>query len=479
MGKILVGSTMKKRRKRSSKSTEIPQDRLAFEVLARLLVKNLLLCRCVCKLWNSIISDSKFIETHQKRSESRAGGNYLATLWMSRGGIIINFRDHENRRLRRTVPAPISFKVPPKESSAILSMALPLLQAPDRWIWHHTKNGCHSVRSAYFQLMYSPLFNHCSSANTILPASRIVHEFQTLHVESMLKNPDIRLQPLLLPPPTDAVKVSFDGSISRSNNCSGAGVLIQSPDGSFIHGLARQFPGIYDSDLAEALAFREALLLCRKLGLSGVSIQGDSSMIILAAMRELDSSSPCSPVMKDVLYICNDLPRGRVVVIDFRDHDDGRRGTMVVVPPTKLKVNGHSTDFEISHPLNGLVYLYTGPDFGDHHALVLNITTRQIMRLPKTTTNVGKLIFCFDDKTGKYKVLRQYWENRMLKASTYTLNGQDSSWRLTMDPPRALCWEFNLNGPCPCVNGTMYWLVGGFEANLVAFDVGREDFGVH
>ncbi|CAI9090714.1 OLC1v1025541C1 [Oldenlandia corymbosa var. corymbosa] len=141
-------------------------------------------------------------------------------------------------------------------------------------------------------------------------------------------------------------------------------------------------------------------------------------------------------------------------------------------PPIKLKLNGqHSTDLKISRPLNGLVCLYYGPNNGvDHDSLVLNITTRQ---LPETTTNVGHLFLCFDDKTKTYKVLRLYWENDVLKAAIYTLNGTNSSWREAMDPPRLfLNRGISLSDPRPRVNGTMYWLaVARGIAYIIAFDM--------
>ncbi|CAI9099805.1 OLC1v1036681C1 [Oldenlandia corymbosa var. corymbosa] len=102
----------------------------------------------------------------------------------------------------------------------------------------------------------------------------------------------------------NAIKVFFDGSVSTSNNYAGAGVLIQAPDGKFLHGLARQFPDVLDSDLAEVLALRQALLLCRKF----VVVQGDSALIILAANKDSDGPSSCSPILDDVIYLCQDLP---------------------------------------------------------------------------------------------------------------------------------------------------------------------------
>ncbi|GER29180.1 ribonuclease H-like superfamily protein [Striga asiatica] len=50
------------------------------------------------------------------------------------------------------------------EADAILSLALPQNHFEDKWIWHFSKNGKFSVRSAYFQLLNSPIYaSHLAS----------------------------------------------------------------------------------------------------------------------------------------------------------------------------------------------------------------------------------------------------------------------------------------------------------------------------
>ncbi|CAI9089611.1 OLC1v1024213C1 [Oldenlandia corymbosa var. corymbosa] len=58
---------------------------------------------------------------------------------------------------------------PQEEANAILSMVLPQNQSHDRWIWHHTRKGNHTVRSAYYQLLYSPEFSNGSISLSITP----------------------------------------------------------------------------------------------------------------------------------------------------------------------------------------------------------------------------------------------------------------------------------------------------------------------
>ncbi|CAI9090719.1 OLC1v1025546C1 [Oldenlandia corymbosa var. corymbosa] len=61
-----------RRMKGSTESVEIPDD-LMIEVLMRLPTQSLHRFKCVCKLWNSTISDPKFIDKHARLSSVPAG----------------------------------------------------------------------------------------------------------------------------------------------------------------------------------------------------------------------------------------------------------------------------------------------------------------------------------------------------------------------------------------------------------------------
>ncbi|CAI9090713.1 OLC1v1025540C1 [Oldenlandia corymbosa var. corymbosa] len=168
---------------------------------------------------------------------------------------------------------------------------------------------------------------------------------------------------------------------------------------------------------------------------------------------------------------------GDRIIVSFKNHD-GRR-SCTIPPPIHLKlktpINSIRDRISISPPMNGLVCLYSHKGRG--HALVLNITTRQILYLPKFATKfVGRLEIGFDELTGEYKVLNLYMELGTLKCAIYTI-GSDSLWRKTMDPPQTI--HLVPGASRACVNGNMYWLVlddWGVITYLVAFNVGREVF---
>ncbi|KAM1809152.1 hypothetical protein ACFX15_025483 [Malus domestica] len=47
--------------------SDLPPE-LLVEILVRLRHKDILLCLCVCKVWNATIDDQQFIKTHLQRS---------------------------------------------------------------------------------------------------------------------------------------------------------------------------------------------------------------------------------------------------------------------------------------------------------------------------------------------------------------------------------------------------------------------------
>ncbi|KAJ1432841.1 Galactose oxidase/kelch, beta-propeller [Sesbania bispinosa] len=57
----------------AAESPPILQDDLIAEILSRLPVKSLVRFRCVCKSWNSLISDPPFVKLHLRRSSAKNG----------------------------------------------------------------------------------------------------------------------------------------------------------------------------------------------------------------------------------------------------------------------------------------------------------------------------------------------------------------------------------------------------------------------
>ncbi|CAI9105362.1 OLC1v1004270C1 [Oldenlandia corymbosa var. corymbosa] len=275
-----------------------------------------------------------------------------------------------------------------EEAATILSIPI---QSQDPRIWHFTKNGKYSIRSAYHQLLSSPQFNHltanrdplllgvrdplwrkpwrmkllgrllifswrlcrnalptmvnlrsrqievdlhCPLCNQIDECSthlffRCPFAIQARALLLCLKSPELEfcfalldasmlnlercasvlsILPSVFQIDDSVIQVYFAGAISSSKVCAGAGVFICSRAGRFLHGLALQFPGVLDSDIAETLALRESLLLCQRLGLLNVIIRGDSQLIVLAANQDTDDPLSCQPILEDIINLRAVLP---------------------------------------------------------------------------------------------------------------------------------------------------------------------------
>ncbi|CAI9093869.1 OLC1v1029460C1 [Oldenlandia corymbosa var. corymbosa] len=169
---------------------------------------------------------------------------------------------------------------------------------------------CFAILAGIWQARNLALFEQMKTSTwgTVLQASRVVHDFISSALHPERNAASLSVLPSVFRPVGNAIRVYFDGAVSQSKQCAGVGVFITSSEGHFLHGLARHFPDVRDSELAETLTLREALLLCRKIGLSDVSILGDSQVIIIATNGEIDGLSSYQPILEDIKWICHDLP---------------------------------------------------------------------------------------------------------------------------------------------------------------------------
>ncbi|GER44715.1 RNA-directed DNA polymerase (reversetranscriptase)-related family protein, partial [Striga asiatica] len=120
--------------------------------------------------------------------------------------------------------------------------------------------------------------------NIVLNASRLVAEFASHSSNPEMPDPSLSLLPTSVVPSVDATRIYFDGSISPTCVCGGSGVFACSANGIFLQALSRRFAGIVDSDLVEALALREAILLAQKLNVPNMAVIGDFSLIVQASL---------------------------------------------------------------------------------------------------------------------------------------------------------------------------------------------------
>ncbi|GJZ01070.1 putative F-box domain-containing protein, partial [Tanacetum coccineum] len=79
------------------------------EILSRLLVKDLLLCKSICKSWYSLISSPSFVETHCKFMCNKESSNGLVCIYTGCENRII-VTNPFTREFRELAQPPVDFQ---------------------------------------------------------------------------------------------------------------------------------------------------------------------------------------------------------------------------------------------------------------------------------------------------------------------------------------------------------------------------------
>lgn len=109
-------------------------------------------------------------------------------------------------------------------------------------------------------------------------------------------------------PPENGFCFYFDGSVSKDGACAGVGVFVADENVSFVFGVSKAFQGIQSPQLAEMLAFREAILLARSLRLGPIPFVGDSQEVICAILGEGSCLSICLPILEEIQDLLSSTP---------------------------------------------------------------------------------------------------------------------------------------------------------------------------
>ncbi|XP_050290257.1 uncharacterized protein LOC126728490 [Quercus robur] len=94
-----------------------------------------------------------------------------------------------------------------------------------------------------------------------------------------------------MPPPTNSLKINFDGALFRDINKAGLGVVIRNENGQVLASLLEQIQLPFSSDLVEAIAAARAIMFAQELSLSEYILEGDSNVVINALKRNDESLS--------------------------------------------------------------------------------------------------------------------------------------------------------------------------------------------
>ncbi|XP_030945809.1 uncharacterized protein LOC115970295 [Quercus lobata] len=94
-----------------------------------------------------------------------------------------------------------------------------------------------------------------------------------------------------IPPPTNSLKINFDGALFKDINKAGLGVVIRNENGQVLTSLSEQIQLPFSSNLVEAIAVARAITFAHGLSLSNYILEGDSDVVINALKRNDESLS--------------------------------------------------------------------------------------------------------------------------------------------------------------------------------------------
>ncbi|XP_075663011.1 uncharacterized protein LOC142632511 [Castanea sativa] len=110
-----------------------------------------------------------------------------------------------------------------------------------------------------------------------------------------------------LPPPTNWVKVNFDGATFGTSSSAGLGVIIRNDLGLVMAAFTQPIPLPTSVEMVDVLAARSALCFAKDLGFTKLVVEGDSKIAIQALTNDSLSSSCFGHIIKDIKRLSSTL----------------------------------------------------------------------------------------------------------------------------------------------------------------------------
>ncbi|KAL0327681.1 UNVERIFIED_CONTAM: hypothetical protein Sangu_1846100 [Sesamum angustifolium] len=216
----------------------------------------------------------------------------------------------------------------PVDSDLILGIPLGHLGLEDQIVWHHTKNGIFSVRSAY-HLARTLEERPCSSTSMTaesdwwrklwqlkLPSMEFVQSTLGFFVPEFCWNTYLDARhgkeakqsgsnpfPIALLhwlcPPSATVKINCDGAVFEQGMEMGLGVIARDDQGGCLWWSSKRITRGGNGEIAEAMAVRHGLELGARLGWSSVIIESDCANLISKILSPDHDMSFIGPIVAD------------------------------------------------------------------------------------------------------------------------------------------------------------------------------------
>ncbi|KAK4390205.1 hypothetical protein Sango_2083800 [Sesamum angolense] len=249
----------------------------------------------------------------------------------------------------------------PVDSDIILSIPFSRIGAPDLLIWHYSRSGIFSVRSAYHLACTLELRPSSSSSrvleqawwrrvwqakmpnkvkvfvwraclNALPTGDNLARRIPNTSAECPFcgcSNEDRMHIFVLCPfarqnlgiligagfqfssrwtsPPPGCIKLNFDGATFRKGMELGAGVVARDKDGDCVAWLSRRFDRMGNAEIAEALAAREAIHLAVQRGWRSIIIEGDCATLIHKLQASEPDFSVTGPIVVDIQAVASNF----------------------------------------------------------------------------------------------------------------------------------------------------------------------------
>ena len=128
--------------------------------------------------------------------------------------------------------------------------------------------------------------------------NRVFHKIRILSPVS--STPPTRIHTKWEPPPSDWVKINFDGAIFQEKDEAGLGAIIRNDHGLVMAALTQVIPLPTSVEMVEVLAARWALSFAHELGFDHIILEGDSDIAIRAMKGESFSAASFGHILADI-----------------------------------------------------------------------------------------------------------------------------------------------------------------------------------
>ena len=126
-----------------------------------------------------------------------------------------------------------------------------------------------------------------------------LHEFQLANT-SPPKPPPVQTPIKWKPPPSEWVKINFDGAVFKEQAQAGLGSIIHNDRGLVMAAATQIIPLPTSVEMVEVLAARRALIFANELGFDKVILEGDSEIAIAAMKTDAYSAASFGHIVADI-----------------------------------------------------------------------------------------------------------------------------------------------------------------------------------